>query len=455
MQQPVADIYSYSDHLTEQALRRTSNKNYLKAEVLLKRGIWLYFWLLLFEGALRKWVLPDLSAPLLIVRDPIAIWLLLYAYQKNRFKINAYIGIACAVTTISVVTTLLLGHGNFFVALYGARIFLVHFPLMFLIGTVFTQADVIKMGKAMLWVSIPMTVLMGFQFYSPQSAWVNRGVGGDTAGAGFFGVNGYFRPPGTFSFIIGLAAYYSMTAAYIFYFWIGGTKQVSRVLLLLATGCLLAAIPFSISRTLLFAAGLSGVFALLIPLVRPGYLPRVAGAVVGGAVLMYVLIQLGVFSASLDAMTTRFDQASSIEGGVVKGTVGNRVVGGFLQPFIESGNFPFWGVGIGMGTNAGAQMLTGKAQFMVSEAEWGRLTGEMGLVLGLILIFIRVSIVWRLTTVSFRQIKLNNFLPWLLLSFAFINILQGQWAQPTMLGFSTLSGGLVIAAMPRKAKPNQ
>ncbi len=37
--------------------------------LILKKGIWLYFFLLLFEGALRKWVLPSLSAPLLIVRD--------------------------------------------------------------------------------------------------------------------------------------------------------------------------------------------------------------------------------------------------------------------------------------------------------------------------------------------------------------------------------------------------
>ncbi|HEY4284826.1 MAG TPA: hypothetical protein VGM62_17320, partial [Chthoniobacterales bacterium] len=35
--------------------------------------IWLYFWLLLVEGALRKWLLPDLSNPLLVIRDPVAL----------------------------------------------------------------------------------------------------------------------------------------------------------------------------------------------------------------------------------------------------------------------------------------------------------------------------------------------------------------------------------------------
>ncbi len=39
---------------------------------LLKKLFWAYFLLLIFEGALRKWILPQFSAPLLLVRDPIA-----------------------------------------------------------------------------------------------------------------------------------------------------------------------------------------------------------------------------------------------------------------------------------------------------------------------------------------------------------------------------------------------
>ena len=39
----------------------------------IRRLIWLYFWLLLLEGALRKWVLPQLSNPLLIIRDPVVV----------------------------------------------------------------------------------------------------------------------------------------------------------------------------------------------------------------------------------------------------------------------------------------------------------------------------------------------------------------------------------------------
>src|SRR5258708_2827447 len=39
----------------------------------IRRLIWLYFWLLIFEGALRKWVVPSLSSVLLLARDPVVI----------------------------------------------------------------------------------------------------------------------------------------------------------------------------------------------------------------------------------------------------------------------------------------------------------------------------------------------------------------------------------------------
>ena len=45
----------------------------------LKKLFWAYFLLLIFEGALRKWILPQLSAPLLLVRDPIALLIIIEA----------------------------------------------------------------------------------------------------------------------------------------------------------------------------------------------------------------------------------------------------------------------------------------------------------------------------------------------------------------------------------------
>ena len=167
---------------------------------LLKRGVWAYFLLLIFEGALRKWVLPELAAPLLVVRDPIALWLLVLAWRRGLLPATPYLTGMLLVGIVGFFTALLFGHGNLTVAVYGVRILLLHFPLSFVIGRVFDRADVERVGRAMLWIAVPMTVLIGLQFYSPQSDWVNRGVGGDVEGAGFSGALDFFRPPGTFSF---------------------------------------------------------------------------------------------------------------------------------------------------------------------------------------------------------------------------------------------------------------
>src|SRR5690606_5307975 len=96
---------------------------------LLKQGIWLYFLLLIFEGALRKWFLPGLSTPLLLIRDPISLWLIIKVWQRGLLPSNFYLTGIVLVGTAGIFTAIFIGHGSLPVALFGARILLVHFPL--------------------------------------------------------------------------------------------------------------------------------------------------------------------------------------------------------------------------------------------------------------------------------------------------------------------------------------
>jgi hypothetical protein len=50
-----------------------------------------------------------------------------------------------------------------------------------------------------------------------------------------------------------------------------------------------------------------------------------------------------------------------------------------------------------MGTNAGAKILTGSTNFLVSEGEWGRVTGERGILLGEVIIALWIILVVFLT----------------------------------------------------------
>lgn len=416
----------------------------------LKKGVWLYFYLLIFEGALRKWVVPGLADQLLIVRDPIALGLLFFAFKKQLWKPNSYVILMFGVATLSLSATFLFGHGNIKVAIYGLRILLVHFPLIFVIGEVFQKEDVLKLGRIILWLSIGMTLLLEVQFFSPQSAWVNRGIGG-MEGSGFSGGAGYFRVPGTFSFTNGLSLFYGLTAAYIFYFWITkDRKYISHILLVISSFTLLAAIPLSISRTVLFEIALSVVFMVTISARSPGKIKNILLVGVVGALLFIVISDFNFFETATKAFTERFTSANRNEGGMIAGVFIDRFLGGMVGA-IGNENFNFWGSGLGMGTSVGAKLLIGdRSVYLIAEEEWGRIVGEMGLILGVSAIFIRFALVVDLLKKSWNAISHNNLLPWMLMSFGMFNLLQGQWAQPTNLGFGVFIGGLVLASLNNK-----
>jgi hypothetical protein len=416
-----------------------------RAERQLKLGVWAYILLVVFEGALRKWVLPGLSDALLVVRDPIAIMILLYARSKGYLSFNPYTFWMILVGGLGIITAVTLGHGNFLVALYGARILIVHFPFMFAMAKIFTIEDVIDVGRALLWISLPMTVLIIVQFYSPQSAFINRGVGGDIAGAGFSGALGYFRPPATFSFTNGTGLFYGLIAAYVFYFWFN-TFLIKRFLLIASTVCLVLSVPFSISRTLTFEVVLSMAFMVVALWHKPKYLWKVVFAAGIMGIAFFFLRNQSFFATGTDALTARFDNASGSEGDI-NDVFMDRILAGMVYAIQNAPNLPFFGYGLGMGTNAGAVLLTGSATFLIAEQEWGRVIGEMGLLMGFIVILIRVA--FSITTLkkSIKFLRRNNPLPWMLISYGFMQILQGQWGQPTALGFSIIAGGLVLASM--------
>src|SRR4029077_2264076 len=123
-----------------------------------------------------------------------------------------------------------------------------------------------------------------------------------------------------------------------------------------------------------------------------------------------------------------------------------RVLASFEDAFFVYGKAPFLGYGLGIGTNVGARFLTGHSGFLLTEGEWSRIFLESGPVLGIAYVAWRLALVGRIGWLCIKSVRLGNVLPLLLFSSSFLPMINGQFGQPTILGFAVFTTGLALAA---------
>jgi hypothetical protein len=83
---------------------------------------------------------------------------------------------------------------------------------------------------------------------------------------------------------------------------------------------------------------------------------------------------------------------------------------------------------------------------LLTEGEWGRVILESGPILGVAFLLWRTILTFRLGLFSFRQLKRGEILPIMLYCAGFLALLNGQFGQPTNLGFAVFISGLCLAA---------
>ncbi len=409
-----------------------------------RRLIGIYFWLLLLEGALRKWVLPDLATPLLLVRDPILLAVYFYAIEGKLWRENGFQAFLMVLGFFSLLGSLLAimfySNSTLFVTAFGVRTNFLHMPLIFLMGAVCDAADVRRWGKWLLVLALPCALLMVVQFYSPAGAFVNATAGGE--GAQLIAIFDKIRPPSIFSFTTGVAEYYALVTAFLLYGL--QSNAYPRWLLALAGFALPMALAVSGSRLALGYALVVVAFAGAAILLQPRLLgPSVKIALAAGCILL-MLSFAGFFNEGIDVIATRVEVASDFER--ARGGVVGRTLAMFTTPFNELEAVPLLGVGLGMGTNAGAKLLTGQLVFLLNEQEWSRVILESGPLLGLAYIGWRVSTTVWLGVLARRRLHACDALPWLLLGACLFNLLTGQFGRTTTLGFTAIAAGMCLAA---------
>ena len=428
----------------------------------LVRLVLLIYVVVIFEGALRKWLLPEFSQVLFFLRDPF----LLYAYvlaTRHRLwpRRSAWLSLAWGMAALGVLLVFLqaasggVSDTRWLLGAYGWRGYFMALPLAWLVGAQFNPADLWRLVRLTLWLTLPVAVLVAVQFSSPMDAAINVGSASDTdlqfRGVGLNAER--TRPMGPFASGAGqqqfvAAAFALLLAACI----TPAARRRAGVLLLALSACaLLACAAFSGSRGTVLQCALSAAFALgLVALGRGAALKaRALAWPLGMAVAAVVLVPV-LFPAGFAAFLERWTSASAAEANFTGGVLGRALFG--LVDFTRLiDDVPALGYGLGYGGNASITLgarIDGVMPGKLAETDFARHMVDLGPVFGLGYIVFRVALtcwlaarVWRATRQS------ASALPMLLFSYAGYVLLLGQiTGQGTINSYGWLFVGLCIAA---------
>lgn len=401
--------------------------------------IWLYLALLIFEGALRKWVVPGMSNALLIARDPVVLLIYLAAIALRCFPSkNVWIIALVALACLTFAGGFLAQRVNLLVMAYGMRTNFLHLPLIFVMARVLTIEDIKWMGKWILMLSVPMAVLMLAQFQVGPGHWLNVAAGG--TGTQIGSAMSKVRAAGTFSFITGPVSFYSLVAALLLYGQLH-KKVYPLWLTVSASIALLLAAAASGSRSLLGGVVVVGGAFFVGLLLHPPSMTKAFRIVILAGAAYLVAGLFDIYQEASDVMKARIEIAA--HGKSQYDAIVGRFLAAFSMPIFS---VPLFGHGLGLGTNAGAAMLGVRGRFLLAESEWLRVLMESGSFLGPAFLFYRIFLFVKLGLISLTQARAGNLFPILLLGSGGLLIVNGQFGPPTILGFAVFTGGACMAA---------
>lgn len=395
-------------------------KKYYNSLDKFKKAFWLYLVLIFVEGAMRKWFMPSLSNVWMMCREPIVIWtvLSLIGTQNLRSRVaKAFMIIGC----IMMLTTLTLGHQNVWVAFYGFRIWFFHIPYIFIMSNKLNREDLIRICKFLILVFIPMTVLYVMQWGTPPSSILNASMGGGVEEQGVQAAYGAVRPSGTFGHCVG-SSYYNPLIVSLFCVTLFSSyyKHIfsKKHFLIFAVAVVLCLIT-SVSRGAVIQSILTILFiaSITILLGNTKTFTKTIVGVIGLFLLFLVLSNVSIEGKSIVApITDRFEMAAEQEGGT-SGVMSSRV----LEPYKfwnDKGILldpPFFGYGLGAGSNFGTQTLHIVNSFYSDSQAWGLgehssqiVTNEMGFLFGGIVFVLRIGFCMFLFFSCIKKLKQNK-----------------------------------------------
>jgi hypothetical protein len=357
------------------------------------------FVLLIFEGALRKWVFPSAQAQIYLIKDII----LLGAYLGFIIDGGMNRPAATGVGVIKAALVLSFVYGcveilnpnspSILVGLMGLKAYLVYAPLAFILPHIFrSREDFFRLIRFYLLIAIPVAIL-GFVQVASGDTFLNSYVGEDESGKNLarFGEGmDVVRTSGTFSYISGYTTFLSITAFIaIAYNMSQGWRLKNNLLPLVALPLVVGAMFTTGSRGPVFILIAVAPFILLFALKERMFSTQTAVRLCLLAPLI-IILALNVSPKAFQAFADRAGEAD------LSYTLA-RLFSPVTQLIDALSNAPVIGVGIGAAQNSALALMGATSMWwlgddLMFEEESARVTVELGFIGFLLVYTVRVAI---------------------------------------------------------------
>jgi hypothetical protein len=430
-----------------------------RARLRIVQLVMLTYLLLIFEGSLRKYLLPSYGHLLFFVRDPFVIWIYWLAARHGWFPKHQPLlmwGVGFAVASLFWMALQSVGVASGIVqwpllATYGWRNYFLYIPLPFVIGEAFQTQDLRRLIRLTLLLAVPIAVLVTLQFRSAPDAPINVGFGGLEEQFHGLGIDGdHTRPMGTFTSDVGQRQFVVSAFAMMLALWLlpASRRFVKRWQLVTATAAILSCLAVGGSRGSVVGCGVVMLVAL-----ASTHLLRGRGSPARGLLLPLALAAIAiilypiVFPDGYAAFSGRWKIAAEVEHndfGLL-----SRALFGFIDFFNFLSDTPLAGFGLGLAGNASAVMGVKIPGFALwAETDWARHIVDIGPMLGLAFIAYRIALfTWLLRSCLSGVRQSGDALPILLFGYVGVELLYGQiTGHGTINGYAWLFCGLCLVA---------
>ena len=415
------------------------------------------YFLLIFEGVLRKWIFPSLSRPLFFVRDPFVLMIYFLALKQKsilkKFSPVIYMGIFIGTISLGLGLVQLLNYEYPILLLaYGWRNYFFLIPLAGIIENILTEKTFTRILKYTTLLIIPSFFLCYLQSISSAYSVINAGFGRGTNFFRSFSAGNYIRPAGFFTSSFGQSLFLtSITAFLLIIFLKWKTSRIN-----LKSSNFYWCIAFTIFTTAI--SGQRGtIFNVMVVCMGTFFIcfflpPKSIKHIIKPLlkhVFFAALLLLGcslLFSDHLNGLKRRFirdeftlanDPQAVVWEYVRRLSSNARLFRGWLD------KTPFLGAGIGSSGNAAASI---NPRLVRTEDEWSRHIIELGPIFGVLFICYRILLAIFLFIASLIHArKYSNPTPFILLSFIGLIIFYGQLTGNGLgCGYSWFFIGLIL-----------